>query len=652
MKIFSPSKAVWLLLLVAGCAAIRVEKVDRPRLLEAWRDSAVTCDHLSPRTVQTLRQLDLIDYIPDRLAEAAALLHNAAVREARPAYLFSLSEINYLRGRQAEGTSPADAAVFYYLSAGYAYHFLFDAPPKPPSGIQQVGGTEDKAGLPSITFDPRFRLACDLYNAGLARCIALAQKAGQLDPSRRLVLPTRDGKGNINLAVRHTGFAYKPEEFGPFLLAGNYDVKGLTNHHRTYGLGVPLIGSRSADVPVPHRFHPTKANFPVTAFFRFRGNLIDLAERRAGWLELVNPLEVQSVKVKGRAVPLETDLTTPLAYFLAQARLDSAGYKGFLRPEWLKAQYGLHSLEPYQRGKIPVVLVHGLFGTPLTWAPLYNDLLADPVLRKRYQFWVYFYPTGAPYLVTASGLRDDLTQLRQQVDPAKTDTALEDMVLIGHSMGGLVSRLCTVDGGDDFWKLVSSSPLEKLDLQPITRTTLRNTFYFKRQPLVTRAIFMGTPHRGSRLSPSLIGRVGSRLAGLPSDLMETVKDVAAENPQLAEHPLPNSVDLLAPDSPALQLIAHRPRPAEVHYHSVIGVSPRSKLFLSRLFGGGYCQASDGVVAYASAHLDDVDSEVVVAADHYGVHQHPLAILEVRRVLLDHLRQHDEHNNPVRRADGR
>jgi hypothetical protein len=62
------------------------------------------------------------------------------------------------------------------------------------------------------------------------------------------------------------------------------------------------------------------------------------------------------------------------------------------------------------------------------------------------------------------------------------------------------------------------------------------------------------------------------------------------------------------------------------------------LLLERLLGGGYSETGDGVVPYASAHLEGVDSELVVPANHFNVHHHPLTILEVRRVLLKHLRE--------------
>ena len=43
---------------------------------------------------------------------------------------------------------------------------------------------------------------------------------------------------------------------------------------------------------------------------------------------------------------------------------------------------------------------------------------------------------------------------------------------------------------------------------------------------------------------------------------------------------------------------------------------------------------DGVVEYSSAHLVEVESEVVIHSAH-SVHGHPLAIAEVRRILYRH-----------------
>jgi pimeloyl-ACP methyl ester carboxylesterase len=631
--------AVILLASTPGCTGIRVQRASQFDLFAGWHVSALEDGDLSPRTRQTLRQWDLEHVYERSPTEAASRLHALACQGPQPDLVFALAELHFVRAAQACRYRSTTAAVtHYYLAAGYAYHYLFDEPPS--------DGPRTNWPTPAAVFDPRFRLACDLYNGALAKCIAAAQRIGQLDPRQELRVPT--GHDDFVLSVKHAGFAWAPEEFGPLLLCSDYQVEGLTNHYRGYGLGVPLIATRSPKAP-PSRYFPNTASFAATAFFRFDGKIEDLSRQRSGRLELYNPLAVQAIDIGGRQVPLETDLTTPLAYFLAESKLDDIGYTGFLWGDSIRNRTGLHMLAPYQPGKIPVVLVHGLLSSPLTWAPVFNDLQADPVLRERYQFLYYFYPTGEPYLAAASRLRDELAQLRQDFDPHHQDPALDEIVLAGHSMGGLVSRLVTVDSGDDFWRLVSTEPLNNLKLKDSTRTELEQVFYFRRDSGVKRVIFLGTPHRGSKLSPSTVGRLAVRLVRLPRELVASAKDVMNENPDLAKKfdpgKIPTSVDLLAPGSPALQVLASRPRPAEVRYHSIIGEVPPDWAPLETWLSGDRAPG-DGVVPYWSAHLDGVDSELVVPADHFHVHHHPRAVLEVRRILLEHAEQFERQQGVV------
>jgi pimeloyl-ACP methyl ester carboxylesterase len=616
---------------VLGCSyGIGVRRSASTSLLADWRASAVEADDLSPRTWQTLHKLDLDSLYRRRPREALARLRELAGPAPPPPMLFALAEVSYLLGRRAEKENDPLACADYYLCAGYAYHFLF-----PPGSAGPF--------RPSA-FDPHFRLACDLYNAGLAKCIRAAQGIGRLDPRQQLHLPTPDGQG-FHLSVVHHGFTWKPEEFGPLLFCADYQVHGLDNHYRGYGLGVPLISMRPAGLPAraSAAFYPDEVSFPVTAFFRFEGTVADLGSQRAGRLELYNPLEIRAVEVEGRTVPLETDLTTPLAYFLGHTDLN-VGLTGFLRADKVEKRAGVYMFEPYQPGKIPVLMVHGLLSSPLTWTPMFNDLRADPQLRKHFQFWFYLYPTGNPYLATAAELRQSLARLRAEVDPRRQDPALDQMVFVGHSMGGLVSRLLTRDSGNDFWRLVSPEPFDRLHLQPQARAELQPIFFFERVPAVKRVVFLGTPHHGSKLSPSPLGQLATRLVRLPSNLMDAARDLVQENPRAvaegdggAPRParLPTSIDLLAPGSPALKLIAASTEPADVHFHSIIGVA----------YGEGV-RGSDGVVPYTSAHLDGVDSEVVVPADHFHVHHHPRAVAEVRRILLEHLRQTREQGGVI------
>jgi len=638
----------WILLLtlLAGpsCSSISVTRSNSPGLLEAWRASVIRHCRLSTRTAQTLRQLDLTDTYDSDPDEAIAQLHAFALKEPAPDFLFALAEVNYLQGRKREKWQAQQAIGHYYLCAGYAYHYLFaTADRKPDEAPDPVGVC--RLLTPQNAFDPRFRLACDLYNTSLSKCIAAAQRVGGLDTRKQLQLPTPDGKG-FTLSVVHRGFRWKPEEFGPLLFCDDYRVKGLDNHHETYGLGVPLIAQR-ADLPTQPEGtrYPPNVCFPVTAFFRFDGGLADLYARHNGQLEMYNPLTVQSIQVQGRMVPLQTDLTTPLAYLLNGTDLTYVGYGGFLRPDYVEGLTGVYMLEPYEPGKIPVVFVHGLLSSPITWAPMFNDLQADPKIRANYQFWFYFYPTANPYLVSAAGLRHDLETLRVRVDPQKKDRSYDQMVMVGHSMGGLISRLLTVDSGDAFWKQVSDRPFDQIQVDPQTAKELQRTLFFDREQSVRRVIYLATPHHGSSLSPSTVGRLAGELIRLPSNLMKVTTELANDK-ALRGKGIPTSVAELDPSSPILTVLASRPRPADVRYHSVIGVIKPGQAPLESWLAGTCHEEGDGVVPYVSAHLDEAMSELVLPADHTHVHQHPLAVLEVRRILLEHLQS----ANPIQQVN--
>src|SRR5438445_5378184 len=249
---------------------------------------------------------------------------------------------------------------------------------------------------------------------------------------------------------------------------------------------------------MPHAAFPRELYFPVTAFLRFDESEAD--EGANDRLELLNPLVYQTTQANGTTIPLEKDLTTPLAYGLSRSDAYVLQYEGFLSADKLQHKTGIYMLEPYQPGKIPVLLVHGLLSSPATWAKMFNDLRADPVIRQHFQFWGYLYPTGDSYFLTAADLRQRLADLRAELDPHHKDSSLDDMVCVGHSMGGLISKLLTVESGDSYWQLVSARPFDSLKLEPAARDELHRLFFFQAEPSVRRVIFLATPHHGSSLS--------------------------------------------------------------------------------------------------------------------------------------------------------
>ena len=290
---------------------------------------------------------------------------------------------------------------------------------------------------------------------------------------------------------------------------------------------------------------------------------------------------------------------------------------------------GLSLVGPYRRAKIPVVLIHGLWSNPWSWARMIQVLEADAVLGDRYQFWTFGYSTGDPLPYTATLLRHDLDEVRRKFDPDRTDVAFDRMALVGHSMGGLLTKMMVQESGTRLWRLTCDRPVMDLAGDPADCELLRNALIFKPRPEVRRVVFIATPHRGSRVDRGGLGRLGSRLVRLPDPLRASYGRLIARNGpdffvERFRRGLPTSIDELEWRSPILMLLDElRPAP-NVTAHSIIAdrrEPPRA---------GG----SDGLVLYESAHLDGVATESLVSAGHL-CQDHPAVIREVRRILVEH-----------------
>jgi pimeloyl-ACP methyl ester carboxylesterase len=292
---------------------------------------------------------------------------------------------------------------------------------------------------------------------------------------------------------------------------------------------------------------------------------------------------------------------------------------------------GLSPVGPYARGKIPVVLIHGLWSSPRSWVPMIEGLQADPTLRKNYQFWTFGYPTGEPILYSASVLRRALAHARAHYDlPDGSDPAFDRMVLVGHSLGGLLAKSMAQDSGVHLWKTVSAQPADRLDGPAGARELLRQVFLFKPVPGVRRVIFIATPHRGSRLDRGAVHALGSRLIRHADPLQRAYGTLLASNGpdfflNTFREGLPTSLDQLTWEHPRLLDLCDLGIDPAVRYHSIIADRrdpPRP---------GG----TDGVVPYASAHLGGAASEFLVHGGHL-CQDHPLVIRECRRILTESL----------------
>jgi pimeloyl-ACP methyl ester carboxylesterase len=292
---------------------------------------------------------------------------------------------------------------------------------------------------------------------------------------------------------------------------------------------------------------------------------------------------------------------------------------------------GIYSPYPYEADKIPVVLVHGTMSSPVWWAEMLNTLAADPHIREKFQFWLYLYDSGKPIIYSARNLQEALDAHLLKCDPKGRDPALKNLVVIGHSQGGLLTRLISTDTGEDLIRQLTGKTLQELDLAPEEKALVQRYAIFKPMPQVSRVVFISTPHRGSFLAGSFARKLARRFIRLPQDVLKTGTDLLTITkrirlPGTLSDNMPTSIDSMAPDNPLLLSVAKLPVPPTVTAHSIIAVKP----------GMQPPDGDDGVVKYASAHLEGVASEFVVPSEH-SCQGNPLTIEEVRRILLEHLK---------------
>jgi len=624
-----------------GCATteyVTIRSTPHNPLVEKLKLNARGGPEPSARTVQLLRRYDLLAPFHDDPDAAMVTLQQVVANEPTADKYYAFAELSFIRGKQLAGHDDQAALEYFETAVAHAYIFLFD---------QRFNHVRNP-------YDPQFRGACDLYNAALDESMRQLVEQNGLQPGCTHRVETANNICDVTVVAR--GTQWHDDDFGEFEFVSDYQVQGLTNSYESFGLGVPVIVKRKQhDHESPtEKYYPPGLTFPATAFLRLLPVEPDpeegsIAHHRAV-LEFYDPLTTTDIMVGDIRVSLESDLSTPLAYFLNQSHLDSVATPGLLRPDLTEKLSGLYMLQPYEPRKIPVIMVHGLWSSPITWMEMFNDLRGSLELRDRYQFWFYMYPTGQPFWVSAGQLRHDLAEMRATVDPQRHTPALDQIVLVGHSMGGLVAKLQTVASGERYWDTVATKPFQLVKADRDVRESLQATFFFNANPSVRQLITIATPHRGSRFSNSATQWLGRKLITLPELLVRGREELLVDNPGLFRDDYfqnaKTSFDSLSPESPLLSVLLNTPLPPWVKTHNIVGVLEYDGEPVPLMESG------DGIVSYASAHLDNVESELIVNSTHSTIHQNPRTILEVRRILLEHLRSLDagQPRNPWRFAN--
>jgi hypothetical protein len=602
-----------LVLAVAACSApVKVNRVDLRTAYDELNRTALSSDQLSEATRTVLRRAALLEVFDNRPDDAITALRAQAIATGMHwPDLYALAELNYYEGRRTRSKE------MLLGSALYAYAVLF------PTG---------DADRPS-PYSAQFLHAADFYNLALTQVLSGAGAEG--------VATLQSGRygvafGVVDVTVDQASLTFAGRTMTSFVPTMNLKVQGFQNDYRSDGLGAPLAaGLEPAPHPAPGLVLPANLRIPTSAVLQLDDPRRQLTQSTlTARLSLYTIYDTASIRIDGHAVPLEYDQTAVRALFAVEGKAWTRELSGLLN-NVLSGPNGtrndnLFALEPHRHGRIPVVLVHGTASSPLRWGDMVNDLLEDAAIRDHYEFWFFTYNTGNPIPISANVLRHALENAVRSLGGVQADPALGQMVVIGHSQGGLLTKLISIDSGTKIWDAVSSKPVDELNLKPETKTLLKEALFVEHLPFVRTVIFIATPHGGSYQASLTIVGLFTRLVTLPLSITAAAADVLTNAGQALkldkDRRTFNSINGMSPGNPGIAAVRQIPVAPGIHAHSIIPT----------LQDGPLMNRNDGVVEYKSAHIDGVESELVIEHQGHSTQSNPLAVREVHRILLDQL----------------
>ncbi|MCT8175945.1 esterase/lipase family protein [Variovorax sp. CY25R-8] len=621
--------------LLAGCAGVKVGSISPAEYLAQRRGDVLTTGRLSTSAEEVLRVIGSDAELcgKDGPACRSALADSPGLSDEQR--LSALSEVWLQVAIAAEksgsatppGSSADTAAIEAWLeSARHAYAYLFFTVRKP----------RDRA------FEDRQTQVRDYYNYAVQQAITGLYRGARRNGAAQPQVP-RVGDWRIEADVsglRLPADAPLPDELIP---AASLTFSGLRNTYRRDGFGAELVAADSqrtdekapardtAEPRPPYREMPFPA---VTALLLFEGgNLAEVLATRRLRIAAYDPYRTANVQLAGQEVPLAANFTSGYGLWLARSDFALQALRSLFGGRDGLTQPRIYLMQPYDPERRTVIMLHGLASSPEAWINVANEVLGDETLRRRYQIWQVYYPTNAPLPLNNFAIREAVTQTLQHFDPTGQAPASKDITLIGHSMGGVLSRLMVSSSQDKLWDaLLASYPMPGAQQRRIEEK-LAPYLRFEPLPQVSDAIFIASPHRGTDFANNRISRWVANLITLPVAMLGQLSDISRELIRIAPGrqdagPLriPNSIDNLSDRDPFVRLSSGLPMNPRVRFHSIIGNDTP---------GLAQALSSDGIVPYASAHLDGAASELVIPSAH-SVQENPLAILEIRRILREQL----------------
>ncbi|WNL44314.1 alpha/beta fold hydrolase [Dyella sp. BiH032] len=617
-----------ILLCLNGCAMVGVSRINAHDSFSEQRGDVISAGRLGDQSVQSLNVVALTARDCERAFPACVdtVLHSPGLNEEQR--LSALAELWLERAIRADGKTGdgrmSDEALDAYMQAGrYAYAYLFYTKRQPSER----------------SFELRQVQVIGFYNFAVQRAMArFFAEIPRLDPQWTHIDLAGWSVARAGTDTRWDPDAPEPSELIP---ASVLRFNGLRNVYRRDGFGSEFVAVAPPDAPgqdgasagmtgrdVPWR---DPDYMSMTGAILFDGTSLEdvLATRQAKVL-VEDPYRVDSVKVAGRTVPLAGNFTAAYGVWLARSGFASQSIRSLLGREGGIKTPRVLLMQPYDPDRMTVIMLHGLASSPEAWINVSNEVMGDEDLRRHYQVWEIYYPTNAPIAVNLANIRKALDATFKHFDPGGEARASKNVVLIGHSMGGVIARLLVSSSGDRLWSLMPPRANLSAAKQARLRERLAPYLQFTPMPQVTRAVFLASPQRGTPYAQNTLARWIGNLIRLPANVLKEVASVADLLKEDGDGGkpvrIPNSIDNLSDADPFVVAAADLPVSPQVRYHTIVGVYTPP---------GPLADSSDGVVPYKSAHLDGAESELAVPSWH-SVQETPAAILELRRILRLHV----------------
>ena len=644
-------------LLLAACTSVKVSTQDSAQYMNQRRGDIISSGRLSQQTVSSLHVVGIEAKTCSNTPKTCldAISQTKALNDEQR--LSAASEIWLMQAMKNDQVSLANASPYerkdrlanrfnsFLESARHAYAYLFytDRP------------------LDRRALEDRQNQVRDFYNYASQRAVSIISdtaKSRKLHHRQERKHSSKRLFGHWQIELDMTGM---PEtegntaEISGFTPDYRLNFDGLRNQYVQDGLGARMVvsiesdskkaekGSKDApsaledilDAPNPEETGSVQKPWEpmhyisVTGLVRFPGNTLDevLATDHVV-LSAYDTWQDHDVTIAGHHVPLAANYTAAYGLWLAKSDFSKQSLFTFFGRGNILEEPRIYLMQPYHPERKTLILVHGLASSPEAWVNAANEIMGDESLRRNYQIWQVYYPTSVPIAINRHDIAEAIEKTFDHYDPERKNPASHNAIIIGHSMGGILSRLLVSSSGDTLWQALNENhPMDSAQ-QAEARKKLGSYIFFKPLPEISRAVFIAAPHRGTPFADKTIARFIASLVKLPINIVQKVTDTTKTifGGKAADKPSMNGVDNLSEKDPTIQALARLPVSPSVTYHSIMGNNtPDVPL----------AESSDGIVPYSSSHWDGAASETVIPSGH-SVQETPQAIIEIRRILHEHL----------------